>query len=70
VNAVLYNGKTETIPCSIDTTLTQTIIPKGDDYKMCVGRLDVPLNSVQKSIMSEIFKKVNPQVGFLYHEKQ
>jgi len=67
VNASLYNNTTSPIPCRIDTSLTQSIIPKGDDYKMCVARFDVPLNSVQHSIMTEIFTEVIPVVGFLYN---
>jgi len=71
VNASLYNNTTQTISAILEITLTQPILDQSDKYKMCVVRFDIPLSSLQNSIMNIVMDTIfnTPpgfSVGFLY----
>jgi hypothetical protein len=67
VNASLFNNTDQNIPCQLETTLTQPILQTANKYKMCVVRFDIPLDSVQKSIMTTVMSTLTFSAGLMYN---
>ena len=66
VNASLFNNTDQNIPCQLEATLTQPILQTANKYKMCVVRFDIPLDSVQQSIMTTVMSTLTFSVGLEY----
>jgi hypothetical protein len=69
VNVSLFNNTNQNIPCQLETTLTQPILAESNKYKMCVVRFDIPLNSVQQSIMTTVMSTLTFSVGVMYNNQ-